>query len=218
MSRITKHKLKKSVSKHEPKKPLMSKKMLWTIIIGVLMVASVFGIMFSGYSSGREELKYGEYEFERVVRKLPSGILKESWAVDIDGKKAEFSYFPSDLEEFELDPAIGNVLAQSKVLYLTFNPNTKSVGKFELMRLELAESLSGLGKYPMPGITSQNEAYSQPIVDCANATQAMPVLSLVEANETSARMEGSCIILEANEYSTTALKDRVLYSMLGIME
>ena len=47
MSRIKKHKLKKSMERHAPKKPFMSKKMLWTIIIGGLMVASVFGIMFS---------------------------------------------------------------------------------------------------------------------------------------------------------------------------
>lgn len=218
MSRITKHKLKKSVARHEPKQSRMSKKMIWTLILGGLMVASVFGIMFSSYNSGNAKLKYGDYQFERTVKRLPNGMTQEIWTVDIDGKKAEFSYFPGDLKEFELDPAIGDLLAQSNVVYLTFDPNTKNVGKFELMRFEMAESLTAFGKYPMQGIIQENDQYSQPIVDCGNATEVVPVVSLVEGNETNARLEGGCIVLEANEYSTTALKDRVLYSMLGIMD
>ncbi len=218
MSRITKHKLNKSVARYEPKKSRMSKKMIWTLILGGLMVASVFGIMFSSYNSGNDKLKYGEYKFEKAVKRLPSGMTQEIWTVDIDGKKAEFSYFPGDLEEFELDPAIGDLLARSKVVYLTFDPSTKNVGKFELMRLEMAESLADFGKYPVPGIIEEHEQYSQPIVDCGNATEMVPVVSLVEGNETNARLEGGCIVLEANEYSTTALKDRVIYSMLGIMD
>jgi hypothetical protein len=73
------------------------------------------------------------------------------------------------------------------------------------------------GIYSMPGVAEESDEYSQPLVDCGNATAILPVISIVEANETNAWLDNDCIVLEANEYTTIALKDRIMYAMLGII-
>ncbi|MBU2561320.1 MAG: hypothetical protein KKD17_03405 [Nanoarchaeota archaeon] len=210
MSRIRKHRVKKALIRHEQPKKKMSKKMLMTIIIGGLMVLSVFGIMFSSYNSGNEKVEYGEYTFQRTAK---------GWTTEIGGKKAEFSYLPEDIEELEISKEVADKLKASKVVYITFNPNTKSVQKFELMRFELGNAMSQLrGVYTMAGVSEENEKYNQPLVDCSNATATVPVISITEGNETKAYLDGECIVLESDEYAAGVLKDRVLYALLGIIK
>ena len=209
MSRITKHKLKKSVERRTPKKSIMSKKMLWTLIIGGLMVASVFGIMFSSYNSAREEMTFGDYEFVQT---------RTGWATEINGRMHEFSYLPSDVEELNISEDVSERLKDLKVVYITFNPNSDMVQQMELMRFELGRAFAEIfGIYSMPGITEENEQYNQTLITCENATVSTPVINIVEANLTNAYVGGNCIVLEPNEYSAMALKDWVLYSMLGII-
>jgi hypothetical protein len=210
MSRIKRHQLRKSGQHTAPKKKKMSKQMIWTIIIGGLMVASVFGIMFSSYNSGSEQEIYGDYTFKRTG---------SGWATEIAGQKVEFAYLPQDLEELTIDQGVVETLAASKVVYITFDPNSTNVQKLELMRFELGNAFMQLfDMYAMPGITQESELYNQPIVDCSNATAVLPVVSIVETNETTARVEGGCVLLETEEYAALALKDRILYGMLGIIE
>ncbi|MBW2971567.1 hypothetical protein KY359_00895 [Candidatus Woesearchaeota archaeon] len=210
MSRIKRHKLKKHLLNREEPKKSISKKALFTIIIGGLMVLSVFGIMFSSFNSGGEQAKYGEYTFQQTA---------QGWVTEIGGTNYAFNYLPSDIEDIEVDTSAVEKLKQSKVLYVTFNPNTRNVQKFELMRFELSNMLMNMaGKVIMPGISEENDGYNQPFVNCTNTTQTMPVVSIVEGNTTTAYLDGDCIILEADEYTTAALKDRVLYAMAGIIE
>ncbi|MFC1741781.1 hypothetical protein ACFL3V_04570 [Nanoarchaeota archaeon] len=212
MSRVKRHSIKKKAEKPVPKKePFMTKKMLWTFIIGGLMVASVFGIMFSSFNSGQEENTYGDYTFSRT---------KFGWATEIDGKQAEFDYLPQDVEELNVSAEVIQKLVDSRVLYITFDPNSKIVDKFELMRYRFSGALGdSFGKYVMPGVTNHTEAYAgQPLVDCGNATAATPVIHVTEGNETVVVLDGDCITIEAYEFAVGAVKDRLLYGMFGILE
>ena len=73
-----------------------------------------------------------------------------------------------------------------------------------------------------PLVFAQNlitlEIYNQPIVDCMNATVYVPVIVMKEANETKAYLDGNCIFLESTQYSVVAMKDRILYAILGVVE
>ena len=210
MSRIKRHKVKKSLKREEPKKEGLSKQAILTIFLGALMVLSVFGIMFGSYSSGGEKLEYGEQTFKRT---------DTGWSTEIDGERVEFTYFPSDLEELNISKDVVDKLLDSKVAYVTFNPSSENVQNLELMRFELQKSFSQLfGTYMMLGITEPSDVYAQPLIDCTNATAKTPVISIVESNMTNAFIDGDCIVLETEEYSVIALKDRLLYSMLGIIQ
>lgn len=209
MSRFKRHRPGKQIERDEPKKRGISKQAIWTIILGGIMVFSVFGIMFSSYNSGSDKTTYGNYEFERTTN---------GWATEINGKYAEFNYLPSDIEKLNLSREASDVLAQSKAVYITFNPNTRNVQTFELMRFELSMKMAEAADvYPMLGVSEENDEYRQPLVDCRNSTPTVPVLNLLEGNETRAYLDGNCIIVEADRYSAPAMKDRLLYALLGIM-
>jgi hypothetical protein len=208
MSRIRKHRRTKSEAREAPPKKSMSKQMIMTIILGSVMVLSVFGIMFSSYNSGNEKERYGDHVFKRSTN---------GWVTEINGQKAEFTYLPKDLENMNISTAAADKLRGAKVVYITFNPHARHVDKFELMRFELGNTLVQVaGMYALAAISENNSAYTQPIVTCENATAALPVISIMEGNETDARVEGECIILESDDYSTRALKDKFLYDLLEI--
>jgi hypothetical protein len=210
MSRIKRHKIGKSIEKEEPKQKRISKQMIWTLILAATMIFSVFGIMLSSYNSGNEKATYGEYKFKQSGR---------GWVTEINGKDAEFNYLPQDIAELNLSADVKERLVGAKVLYLTFNPNTKNVDTFELMRYEIGMKLAEIGGvYTMQGITEPNDKYRQQTVDCANATATVPVLSLVDGNQTKAYLDGDCVIVESDRYSAPAMKDVILYTMLGVMK
>ncbi|MBW2965217.1 hypothetical protein KY363_07205 [Candidatus Woesearchaeota archaeon] len=207
MSRIKKHKIKRSIERAPPKKPFLSKQAIWTIILGGLMVASVFGIMFSGYNSGSSKEVFGDYTFQQTTT---------GWVTDINGKPVTFTYLPSDLNII-IGKDVSDALLQSRAFYITFNPNAKSVEQLELLRYNLGTTLQDVfGKYSLAGISEPNELYTQPIVDCLNATQAMPVINIIEANSTAFSLESDCITIEVPEYSTAAIRDSIVYSLLGL--
>lgn len=212
MSRFKKHKLRKKDITNKAgtgKAKGMSKQMLMTLVIGGLMVLSIFGIIFSGYNSGREKVSYNGYEFRQT---------NEGWSTKIGEQEVQFNYLPESLSEIEIDNSVTELISNSKVIYVTFNPNSKKVQALELMRFEFGNSLSTLfGKFVMNGVTEKHEKYSQPIVNCMNATAMIPVVKLVESNETKARAEEGCLILEVDEYSAIALEERIVYDLLGIL-
>jgi len=209
MSRIKRHKISKAESGKAKKKDGLSKSAIITLIIGGVMLLSTFGIMFSSYNSGTESVKYGDYMFKKTTA---------GWQTNINGKEVVFGYHPIDLEKLNISKEVTQRMLGAKVVYVTFNPNSKHVDKYELARYELGNSLAELFTvYAMPGITEANSTYKQPIVTCLNATSSIPVIDIVEGNETKASVEANCITLQADEYTIIALKDRLLYSMLGIM-
>ena len=70
----------------------------------------------------------------------------------------------------------------------------------------------------MAGILAPSDQYAHPIIDCINATAVLPVIKLVESNVTSITLDGDCVVVKADEYSTKAAKDRLLYALLGVIE
>ena len=211
MSRIKRRKLTAKVSgSTEPEKKGISKQAIWTIILGGTMVFSIFGIMFSGYDSGKQEYTYNDRTFQRT---------NTGWSTGIDDKMIEFNYLPQEVESINISTEPANILKESKVIYITFNPNNKSVQQFELARLQLGLVLSdNFQIYAMPGITEPSSLYQQPIADCNNATQALPVVKFIDSNETKAYVENDCVIIEAEKTTVLAVKDKILYQMLGIMD
>jgi len=209
MSRIRRHKATKTIS-HVEKKKGLSKSAILTIIIGGVMLLSTFGIIFSGYNSSTESVKYNGHTLKRT---------NAGWVTKINGQQVIFGYSPTELQNMNISKDAAEKLFNAKVLYITFNPNAKYVEKFELARFEMGQNLATIfNVYAMPGVTIQNSTYKQPVVTCENATMAVPVIYLAEANETKARVSGDCVILESDEYTIIALKDKILYAMLDMQD
>ncbi|MFC1723202.1 hypothetical protein ACFL0V_03610 [Nanoarchaeota archaeon] len=208
MARVRKRKPKEKY-RRVVKKKRISKQFVWTLILAGLMIASVFGIMFSGYADGGEKKHYGDFEFAQY---------KNGWKVEINDQVYAFNYHPSDVEELAIDKQGVEALRSAKVVYLTFDPNTKSVDVFELMRFQLGSFFDEIQIFPISGVIEEHEDYVQPIITCQNATDMVPVIELVEANMTATKWNDNCLVLEINKLDAGAMFERVAYAVLGVIE
>jgi len=180
---------------------------LVTLFIVILMVGSVVGYMFGRNSE--DSFKYGDYKFLRKGNKF---------VLEIDKIKFEFHYFPSDVENIDIDSEIFDKCSNKLEIDSTYDYDSKwkegiSVAQYDLERYFAISDI-----YFVKGLTTENE-FEMSVITCEDATSKTPVLYFKESNETKIFAEGDCIISEArNELDFLKIKDRLIYGLLGIIK
>jgi hypothetical protein len=193
----------------EKKKKILTKGNLIGLIIVSIMVLSGVGYMLGDQKSAGST-GYNGHRF------TSSGNM---WYFDYNGNTVGLGFHPTEIQDIKAGGSAG-VINSTRMLYLSFDPDSRIVSYFEVARMELSEQLgTNLGIYVVPAVTNASPEYSSfPIATCANATAVVPVLELAEGNETKIITQGQCVILQAREwYDVQRLEDRLLYSMYGIM-
>ena len=176
MSRIKKHKLKSSTEVSAKKKET-SKALIYSIILGALMVFGVFGVAFYGFSGGGEERAYGDHKFV---------LTQDGWQVKINKQKIVFDYHPEDILYLNISPEVGVFLRSAPGIVTTVDPNSSIIEYFEYARFSIASiATPHLGKQIGNAVTKESDQYNQPVITCANATNQMPVIIFEEAEEPS---------------------------------
>ena len=201
--------------KKKKKSKFFNKKTVIGLLVAFVMVSSLLAAWQGGstaldpYNGYKFKTKgydqYGEYNV--------FGKVNDEWI--------EFWYHPSDLEQMEVSALVIPTLKNSKMVYLTFDPDDKQISEIELARMELSESFAyEYNIFPLIGVTANATEYQDfPIVDCRNATQLIPVLYLKSGNETKINQEGNCMYL----YSIDVVKfrpiiDRIRYGLYSVMK
>jgi len=177
-------------------------------IIVFLMISSVFGVMFGGYYDQASKIKYGEYTFEAENGK---------YTTKIDGEYYKFDYSPDFIEDITVEQNALNKLSDSPQMKFAYDYQSDSAKQIALSFFELQNNFL-TSKHIVLGSTLPNN-FGHQIVNCENATEFIPVLLFQEGDETRLYIEGNCIIGEAvtaDEF--LVLKDRIAYSILGVME
>src|SRR3989338_71787 len=182
------------------------KKLLSSIVI-VLMVASVIGFYFGSSDEGTVQ-RYKGIKFITT----PQGVF-----ATIEGVRYGFNSLPSQVEAIP-SASVGSML-RSPFLFVTYEPQSNYSQGFAAMQYYFSELFSKqFNTYVLSGITS-NASFSFPIVTCANATEAEPVLRLVENNETEIMLAGSCITASAKSMDDVyRLQDKLVLLALGVVD
>ena len=186
--------------KHEKKNKIG----LWlTIFIALLMLTSTIGYVFKGDSKE----KYGEFSFSRGD--------DQRWHTKIDGKQLAFYYFPADLERINLSSEITNRIKNTNMIYFTHNLENPYSGDIALLK-EIFWPYFKI--YADNGLTVNN-SFNLPVINCNNATITLPIIYFKESNQTGFYFDNDCIICEIRSGEDfTALKERLLYALFGVME
>ncbi len=190
---------------------IFNKKNVIGLIIIIIMVSSVLGV-WQGSATALD--KYNNFKFKADEQAI-YGKIKDKWV--------QFQYHPKDLESINASSDAMQKLNDSKMLYITFNPDDKLIGYVDLMRMELAKSLmDDFMVYPIIGSSSNSTDYQNfPIIDCGNATRYIPVVYLEAGNETKITidaMENDCVHIYAERgMDFTPLFDRIRYTLYGVM-
>jgi hypothetical protein len=209
--------MKKQLKKHLTRSEIAKRKktnLIASLLLAFLMITSI-----AGYMSNRNPvnvLRYNNFVFRQEQDAY--GNLK--WYSKIDGKQFVFDYNPKVLENINVSPVIRDRILSSKYVIVTFETSDRfTMNYFDRARYDLGSALYNKGINAASGIANISDDYNLPIITCANSTQQIPVIYMFKGNKTEIRMEDNCIILECSEnYEILALKDRLLYSVLGVMK
>ena len=176
------------------------------IFIAVIMVSSIAGMMWGDTDS---QLSYNDHKFKRTDNQIYTKIAGETYF---------FYYFPTDLESLNTSNELKSEIANLQMFYLTFDPDSESLPYIENARFDLSNDLAKTEFFFANAKTKESELYELPIITCENATSFVPVIYFKDGERTGFFKEGNCIIAESKtKEGFLALKDKLLYIILGIM-
>jgi len=178
------------------------------IFISLIMVSSIFGIMFSGYRQNQFSIKYNGIRFVRENNQV---------LTTINDKKLFFDYFPTEVEQIELSQDIKNALINKPEIDTTSEVNDTFSEEIALAQYNMPLALNSFNIYTRSGFTTTNK-FNLPVITCEDSTQAVPIIFFKQSNQTKITLENNCIIAEArNNIDILRIKDRIIYTLLGII-
>jgi hypothetical protein len=173
--------------------------------IAFIMISSIVGFIYSGNEG---QFKYNGIKFIQVYNQ---------WRTTINHKQLTFDYFPSDVEQIELTSDITTALLNKPEIDITSELNDTFSEEIALANYNMALTLNNMNIYLRSGFTTNN-TFNMPILTCKDATSAVPIIYFKQSNQTKITLENNCVIAEAkNNIDILRIKDRLLYSMLGII-
>tara|TARA_Y100000310_G_scaffold118295_1_gene117155 strand:+ start:3843 stop:4424 length:582 start_codon:yes stop_codon:yes gene_type:complete len=185
-------------------------KIIWAAFIGFIMISSVFGVMFYGFTNPEEKLNYKGTVFTRI---------NNGFTTEINKKQVPFSYFPTEVENINIDQEAITRIKNTAEVDMTYDPDNAYSQQIALIQYNIEPILADFFNiYIRKGFTTNN-SYNIPIIDCSQSTSKVPVLYFKESNTTRVYIENDCIIAEAgkgNEF--LKISDRILYGIFGIIE
>ena len=177
-----------------------------TFFIVFVFVSSIIGFIYSGDT---DTFKYNGIKFQRT---------QTGWFTIINNQRLTFDYFPSEVEQIELSIEIKDLILNRPEIDSTSNVDDLFLEEISLAQYTMALTLGSSNIYIRSGFTTNN-TFNMPIITCNEATIAVPVIYFKQSNQTKVTLEDSCIIAEArNNLDILRIKDRLLFSILGIIE
>ena len=187
-----------------------NRRLFMSIFIVVIMSLSVFGFMM-GKDSGTQ-LRYNDLKFTQLT---VGNQLK--WVTEINKQDIAFDYFPANIENIEIDPAIIDRIKNSPQIDFTSDPNSTFKEAIALSQFELSKVFAVAEKYSRVGFNQENE-YNIPVITCEETTSIIPVLFFERSNETKVYQKNNCIFVTArSQQDFLILKDRLIYGVFGVI-
>ncbi len=192
------------MAKKEKKRKLNS---FLVLAISFIMVSSIIGFLYSGRNN---QFKYNGINFKRDSN-------SNEWYFVINNKRFVFNYFPSEVELINISPDIMGRIKDTPEIDVTSDLNDSFEEEIALAKYNMALTLGNLNVYLRNGFTTNN-SFGLPIITCDNASLYVPVIYFKSSNRTRIYLMNDCIIADAKEpYDVLRIKDRILYSLLGVM-
>ena len=178
------------------------------MFVAGIMVSSVFGVIFFGFNSAEQKVGYNGYSFTRK---------QDQWMARLDKQAYYFHYLPTEVESIDLASGVIVTLSNRVQVDLTSDINDTSNETISATMYYLAQEIAREDVYLRAGFTT-NTIYDLPVISCEDATLSVPVIYVLSSNITSIEREGDCVKVKAkSDIDFLRAKDRLLYSLLGIM-
>lgn len=197
---ITKKKLKEERKKRK-------QHIIFGIIIITLMAVSVLSV-----TTTTQKHYYNGFKFVQDE--------KGYWHLKLNRKDLVFNYLPEDLEDIDL---IRSDLSDNLIITFDSSFNEYDLRTLDSLRFDLYNSLNGYNNILLSyGIADESlkDIYkSLPIITCENASSIYTIIYLTRGNFNISNNNNNCIKInyKRNE-EILAIKDKIIYLMIGVME
>ena len=184
------------------------KENLMVFFVAIIMISSTIGFVSTG--SGTTKQRYNDYKFS---------VDQTGTTLYWNGEQIRFYHNPYQLETLDVSQGIVDKVGSTAMIYLTFEVNNTLPEAIDRVRFDLTNKLINyLEIYVVNGVTDNEAISALPVVDCVNATSAVPVLKIETGEEFGITEENNCVILMANnELDLIALEEALLYRLLGVI-
>ena len=183
----------------------MEKKVWIGLFIAFVMIFSVFGVVLDAMRPS-QKLEYNDFEFK---------FKDNQYFTKIDGVEHGFLFFPGDLEYVNVSVEMKSLLS-APVVTVTYDPQSSIAEDLATAQYYFEAQLQGVKVVERALTNNTGTSLSQK--SCADATDALPVVELRLAGESSIVLDNKCIILSAVDARDLFQEtERVVYSVLGVM-
>jgi len=178
------------------------------IFIAFIMITSVFGVMFYGFTGPSTTVKYNDYKFRTT---------NLGYTTKIDGMEYHFSVLPQDVESINITGNIKDEILNAQAVIVTSDHNSTYNQEIAVASYNMNIILSDKGKFVANAFMSPNDQL--PVITCLNASQGLPVMEIVESNQTTATLENNCIsIMFDTNFNLERVTSKILYLLLGVID
>ena len=123
-----------------------------------------------------------------------------------------FYALPQDTLRIPVEGNITQELYGAAYMALATNASPEIVPLLDLMRFDIDRySRVLIAQVPLPAENVSG-------IDCMNATAELPVITLVESDTTGIVAADHCIQIETQPNDLFLIRDRLLFSILGILD
>ncbi|MGM5483992.1 MAG: hypothetical protein ACQER9_03700 [Nanobdellota archaeon] len=195
---------KKTLKERKEEKKRLFYSRIISLFIALLLVFSVFGIMFRNTSAGGSNIEYEGYTLSYRKADVPYyEIVKSPDKIDIKG--AKLYYVPEKVNLSDEINKLSSNLANVNYAYITLNPSSLKSGEEpseslrtqEFARESLKQFSSRIGIYVFKGITHNSSLIKQPLIDCNNASDKVMVLNYEEGNSSIEKNGENCYTIKS---------------------
>lgn len=189
-----------------------SGKKWFAIFVGVIMLMSVAGFVFSFNPSAQgANFRYSDLTFKQTQQGF--------FTTEVNGKRIDFFYRPEDVSDIDMPGFVVEKLTGSRVIYITYYWNSTLAESMALLQFDTANLLDSLHTVFAQATSETENPFNLPVISCANATSFIPVLLFQEANNTGISADSEnpdCIVLNASSESGFGrAADRLKYALIS---
>lgn len=186
------------------------KRIFITWFMAIIMVSSIGGFIISYNSDSSVKLDYNKFKIEST---------KSGYLIHInDGKAFSTINHPTSLETIKVESEVWDLLKSSRVLGITYNQSDEHAQSFASAQFMLDRALPVAsrifvqrGLFDASGTNLMN-------LTCKDATSQFPVVLLLVGDDTTAHLQGSCVLVSGiSGPDVERVADRIIFGLAGVM-
>ncbi len=186
------------------------KKLFLPLFLGFIMIASVFGAVFYGFSDSASKSQTIDYKGQRF------SAISGYWKTRISNQEFNFAYNPKQVEPLEINAFPIEEFNSGNKIYVSYDPNENMAKGLLEVQNNLLPFFSRTVIRACPEDVSGCE--NLPLKTCTDAVDGNKILLIELTNASETEYSNGCYAIRGQDNEIAMTVDRIAFSLLGLTE